>query len=49
VGRNAMLLYGAEIGAGARVSANSVVMKEERLLPGCSYSGVPTTASRDTI
>ena len=43
IGRNAMLLYGSEIGAGARVEANSVVMKEERLLPGGSYAGVPTT------
>ena len=43
VGHNAMLLYGAEVGAGARVTANSVVMKEERLLPGLTYAGVPTT------
>jgi non-ribosomal peptide synthetase-like protein len=42
LGRNAMLLYGSEIGAGAHVAANSVVMKDERLRPGVSYAGVPT-------
>ena len=42
VGRNAVLLYGAEIGAGARVAPNSVVMKHEHLLPGRSYAGFPT-------
>jgi len=47
IGRNAMLLYGSEIGAGARVTANSVVMKEERLRPGGHYAGVPTTAMGD--
>ena len=44
VGRNAVLLYGAEIGAGARVAPNSVVMKHERLLPGRSYAGFPVRA-----
>ncbi len=44
VGRNAVLLYGAEIGAGALVAPNSVVMKHERLLPGRSYSGFPVRA-----
>jgi non-ribosomal peptide synthetase-like protein len=42
VGRNAVLLYGAEIGAGARVAPNSVVMKHEHLLAGRSYAGFPT-------
>ncbi len=42
VGRNAVLLYGAEIGAGARVAPNSVVMKHEHLLSGRSYAGFPT-------
>jgi len=42
VGRNAVLLYGAEIGAGARVAPNSVVMKHEHLLPGRAYAGFPT-------
>ncbi len=44
VGRNAVLLYGAEVGAGARVAPNSVVMKHERLLPGRSYAGFPIRA-----
>jgi non-ribosomal peptide synthetase-like protein len=44
VGRNAVLLYGADIGAGARVAPNSVVMKHERLLPGRSYAGFPVRA-----
>jgi non-ribosomal peptide synthetase-like protein len=42
VGRNAVLLYGAEIGAATRVAPNSVVMKHEHLLPGRSYEGAPT-------
>ncbi|MCC6972198.1 MAG: hypothetical protein IT434_18450, partial [Phycisphaerales bacterium] len=46
VGRGAVLLYGADIGAGAGVAANSVVMKRERLLPGMRYSGCPTRTMR---
>lgn len=42
VGRAAVLLYGAEIGARTQVAAHSVVMKYERLLPGKSYAGFPT-------
>jgi non-ribosomal peptide synthetase-like protein len=42
VGHAAVLLYGADIGAGASVGANSVVMKKERLLPGRVYVGCPT-------
>ena len=42
VGRNAVLLYGAEIGAAAHVAPNSVVMKHEHLLPGLWYEGAPT-------
>jgi non-ribosomal peptide synthetase-like protein len=42
VERGAVLLYGADIGDGARVAANSVVMKREMLLPGLSYAGCPT-------
>ena len=42
VGSAAVLLYGADIGAGATVSPHSVVMKRERLLPGCRYAGCPT-------
>jgi len=42
VGSGAVLLYGADIGAGARVAPHSVVMKRESLLPGHSYAGCPT-------
>jgi acetyltransferase-like isoleucine patch superfamily enzyme len=42
VGHAAVLLYGADIGAGTNVRANSVVMKKEHLLPGRVYVGCPT-------
>jgi non-ribosomal peptide synthetase-like protein len=42
VGNNAVLLYGADIGAGARVAPQSVVLKHERLRPGLTYAGFPT-------
>jgi non-ribosomal peptide synthetase-like protein len=42
VGSAAVLLYGANIGARARVAPHSVVMKHESLLPGHSYAGFPT-------
>jgi len=42
VGSGAVLLYGADIGAGAHVAAHSVVMKRESLLAGHSYAGCPT-------
>jgi non-ribosomal peptide synthetase-like protein len=42
VGSAAVLLYGADIGAGAYVAPHSVVMKRERLLPGRCYAGCPT-------
>jgi non-ribosomal peptide synthetase-like protein len=42
VGTGSVLLYGADIGAAAYVSPNSVVMKHERLLPGRDYAGCPT-------
>ncbi|MFM7134687.1 MAG: amino acid adenylation domain-containing protein [Planctomycetota bacterium] len=42
VGANTVLLYGADIGAGAAVEPHSVVMKRERLLPATRYLGVPT-------
>jgi non-ribosomal peptide synthetase-like protein len=42
VGNNAVLLYGADIGAGARVAPNSVVLKHEHLQAGLSYAGFPT-------
>ena len=44
LGRNAVLLYGSDIGAGAQVAPNSVVMKNERLLPSLFYEGAPTRA-----
>ncbi|MEU8548975.1 amino acid adenylation domain-containing protein [Streptomyces roseoverticillatus] len=39
---NTVLLYGAEVGRGTVVTAHSVVMKGEKLLPGLRYEGVPT-------
>ncbi len=44
VASGAVLLYGADIGVGARVAPHSVVMKRERLLPGLRYEGCPTRA-----
>src|SRR5512140_695755 len=44
VGRGAVLLYGADIGEGAHVAGNSVVMKHEALLPDRHYAGCPTRA-----
>ena len=41
VSHNAVLLYGADVGANARVAPHSVVMKHERLLPGIDYEGYP--------
>ena len=41
VAHNAVLLYGADIGANARVGPHSVIMKHERLLPGIHYEGFP--------
>jgi acetyltransferase-like isoleucine patch superfamily enzyme len=42
VGSGAVLLYGADIGAGARVAPHSVVLKHEHLQPGLRYAGFPT-------
>jgi non-ribosomal peptide synthetase-like protein len=42
VGNGALILYGADIGAGASVMSHSVIMKRERLLPGYAYAGCPT-------
>jgi len=42
VGSGGVLLYGADIGAGAHVAPHSVVMKRESLLAGHSYTGCPT-------
>jgi non-ribosomal peptide synthetase-like protein len=41
VAHNAVLLYGADVGAGTSVAPQSVVMKHERLLPGVAYEGFP--------
>jgi non-ribosomal peptide synthetase-like protein len=41
VGHNAVLLYGADVGANTRVAPHSVIMKHERLLPGIAYEGFP--------
>jgi non-ribosomal peptide synthetase-like protein len=42
VGNGAVLLYGANVGDGARVEDGSVVMKNETLLPDQYYVGCPT-------
>jgi non-ribosomal peptide synthetase-like protein len=41
VAHNAVLLYGADVGANARVGPHSVIVKHERLLPGIDYEGFP--------
>jgi non-ribosomal peptide synthetase-like protein len=46
VGHNAVLLYGADIGAGVRVAPHSVVLKHEHLHAGLSYAGFPTRPVR---
>jgi non-ribosomal peptide synthetase-like protein len=45
VGANTVLLYGADIGAGAVVEPHSVVMKREVLSPRTRYEGAPTQPS----
>ncbi len=47
VGSNAVLLYGSDIGANARVAPHSVVMKHEHLRPGVLYAGFPTRPISD--
>jgi non-ribosomal peptide synthetase-like protein len=42
VGRGTVVLYGAQLLAGAHVAPHGVVMKHEQLLPGRRYAGVPT-------
>ena len=42
VGHNAVVLYGADIGADTRVAPHSVVVKHEHLRAGLSYAGFPT-------
>lgn len=46
IGSGVVLLYGADIGGGAWIGENSVVMKDETLLPGRYYSGCPTRSLR---
>jgi non-ribosomal peptide synthetase-like protein len=41
VAHNAVLLYGADVGANTRVGPHSVIMKHERLLPNIDYEGFP--------
>jgi acetyltransferase-like isoleucine patch superfamily enzyme len=48
VGSHAVLLYGADIGANARVAPHSVVMKHEHLRAGLLYAGFPTRPQGDT-
>ena len=42
VGSNTVVLYGADVGARARVAPHSVVMKREVLAPETRYEGAPT-------
>ncbi len=42
IGNGSVLLYGANIGENAIVKDNSVVMKQEKLLPASYYIGCPT-------
>ncbi|MBK8974692.1 MAG: amino acid adenylation domain-containing protein [Planctomycetes bacterium] len=47
VGANAVLMYGAELGAHCRVEPHTVVMKHERLTTGGVYEGCPATDERN--
>jgi hypothetical protein len=42
---NAVMLYGADVGANTRVGPHSVIMKHERLLAGTAYEGFRFGAS----
>jgi non-ribosomal peptide synthetase-like protein len=44
VGHGVVLLYGADVGAGAHVAPHAVVMKHERLPPHQRYEGFPIRA-----
>jgi non-ribosomal peptide synthetase-like protein len=44
LGHGTVPLYGANIGAGTHVTTNSVIMKEETLLPNKTYTGAPCRA-----
>lgn len=45
LGSRTVPLYGARIGENTVVTANSVIMKEEHLLPGLNYTGAPTRST----
>ena len=45
LGHHAVLFYGSEIGAGALVTAHSVIMKNERIEADSVYSGCPAVRS----
>jgi uncharacterized membrane protein YeiB len=47
IGESAVLFYGADVGASAWVTPNSVVMKNERLSPARAYGGCPVQALGD--
>ncbi|MCE9638434.1 MAG: amino acid adenylation domain-containing protein [Planctomycetes bacterium] len=47
VGSGAVVFYGADIGADARVAPHSVVMKHEHLAAGRSYVGSPIVSADD--
>jgi non-ribosomal peptide synthetase-like protein len=42
LGTGVVPLYGADVGEGTHVAPHSVIMKQERLLPGRRYEGAPT-------
>jgi len=42
VGSGAVVFYGVDIGEGASVAPQSVIMKRERLAPGGHYEGCPS-------
>ena len=44
LGHGTVPLYGASIGAATHVTTNSVIMKEETLLPNKTYTGAPCRA-----
>ena len=44
LGHGTVPLYGALVGAGTHVTTNSVIMKEETLLPNKTYTGAPCRA-----
>jgi non-ribosomal peptide synthetase-like protein len=46
IGAGTVPLYGCVVGEGAHVGPGSVIMKQESLLPGLSYQGVPLKVVR---